>query len=127
VGTIETRIVLEPDTELSAERIDRLTRRLRAQIAALDVDTVAFAPADGVPPGAKPGDAVTIGTLLVTMSASGGVFVGLVELLRGWLDSTTGRHRVSVTVEGDTIELDRATSEQQRQLVEAFIRRHAED
>ena len=53
------------------------------------------------------------------------MFIGLIETLRDWLGRHSGRHRISVTIDGDTIELERATAGQQRELVDAYVRRHS--
>ncbi|MGH3873574.1 MAG: hypothetical protein ACRDSR_19045 [Pseudonocardiaceae bacterium] len=58
------------------------------------------------------------------MSASGGVFTTVLETMRDWLDRHSRRHRILVTIDGDTIELERATAGQQRELVDAYIRSH---
>ncbi|HVD88507.1 MAG TPA: hypothetical protein VNB91_06405 [Jatrophihabitantaceae bacterium] len=81
--------------------------------------------ADGtVPEHAKGADAVTIGALVVALSATGGVFTALVETLRAWLSRQSARHRISMTIDGDTIELQRAGAEQKQALIEAYIARH---
>ncbi|MEV7097347.1 hypothetical protein AB0M80_31310 [Amycolatopsis sp. NPDC051045] len=116
---------LEADDEADAEELDRLARRLRAELGELDLDVLAAVPAGDLPPGAKAVDPVTIGSLMVAFSAAGGVFPGLVETLREWLGRQAGRHKIKVTVDGDTVELERATSAERRQLIDAFVRRHA--
>ncbi|MEQ0562396.1 hypothetical protein ABJI51_25205 [Amycolatopsis sp. NEAU-NG30] len=113
---------LEADAEADAEELDRLARRLRAELRELDVDVLPV-PAE-LPEGAKAADPVTIGSLLVAFSAAGGVFPGLVDTLREWLGRQGGRHRIKVTVDGDTVELERATSAERQQLIDAFVRRH---
>ncbi|HEY3478673.1 MAG TPA: hypothetical protein VGL02_07205 [Streptomyces sp.] len=113
---------LEADDESDAEEFDRLARRLRAELTELDVDLHAV-PGE-VPAGAKAADPVTVGSLLVAFSAAGGVFPGLVETLREWLGRQAGRHRIKVTVDGDTLELERATSAERQELINAFVRRH---
>jgi hypothetical protein len=123
-GVVEVVLVLEPDPEVDREVHERLTRQVRAEIAELDIESVSTLAAETAPAGAKGADPVTLGALVVALSASGGVLTALVETLRDWLGRHTGRHRISVTIGGDTIELDRATSAQQRQLVEAYLRRH---
>jgi hypothetical protein len=125
MGGVEVLVVLAPDPEADAEAGDRLTRRLRTELMDLDVESVVAAPAAAAPERAKGADPVTLGALVVALSASGGVFVALIDTLRDWLGRQTGRHRISVTIDGDTIELDRASGAQQRQLVEAFLRRHS--
>jgi hypothetical protein len=64
------RVLLRADPELDPEG-ERLTRRLRAELAELDVDSVQLAAGSAAPAGAK-GDAVTLGALIVALSASGG-------------------------------------------------------
>jgi hypothetical protein len=123
-GVVEVVLVLEPDPEVDREVHERLTRQVRAEIAELDIESVSTLAAETAPAGAKGADPVTLGALVVALSASGGVLTALVETLRDWLGRHAGRHRISVTIGGDTIELDRATSAQQRQLVEAYLRRH---
>ncbi|MCR6490166.1 hypothetical protein M8542_45885 [Amycolatopsis sp. OK19-0408] len=113
---------LEADEESDAEELDRLARRLRAELIELDVDLRAV-PGEA-PAGAKAADPVTVGSLLVAFSAAGGVFPGLVETLREWLGRQAGRHRIKVTVDGDTLELERATSAERQELIDAFVRRH---
>jgi hypothetical protein len=114
---------LEAADEADAEELDRLARRLRAELGELDVDVRAVA--GDLPAGAKAADPVTIGSLVVAFSAAGGVFPGLLETLREWLGRQTGKHRIKVTVDGDTVELERATSAERQQLIDAFVRRHA--
>jgi hypothetical protein len=118
-------LVLEPDPELDPEACERLIRQLRTELAELDVESVVPAMGGTVPDGAKGTDPVTLGAVILALSASGGVFTGLIETLRDWLGRHAGRHRISVTIDGDTIELERATAGQQRELVDAYVRRHS--
>lgn len=120
-------MVLEPDEESDQEELERLSRGLRAELVELDVDSVRAAAAESVPAGAKAADPVTIGAIIVALSASGGVFTSLVETLRDWLGRTTGRHRITLTIDGDTIEIERATAREQRALIDAYISRHTDD
>lgn len=124
-GVLTVRLTLEPDSELDPEGSERLTRELRSELTELDVESVS-APAVGTAPEGAKGDPVAVGALLVALSASGGVFTALIETLRDWLDRHSGDHRILVTIDGDSIELERASTEQKNELVEAFIRRHAE-
>ena len=112
------------DPELDPDSGERMSRQLRAEIAELDVEWVRPAPAGAVPDGAKGADAVTLGAVVVALSASGGVFTALIETVRDWLGRQSGRHRVSLTIDDDTIELERASTDERRELVDAYIRRH---
>ncbi|WP_206796827.1 hypothetical protein [Amycolatopsis sp. MtRt-6] len=113
---------LEADGDSDAEELDRLARRLRAELGELDVDLLPVAAE--LPPGAKGADPVTIGSLMVAFSAAGGVFPGLVDTLRDWLGRQAGKHKIKVTIDGDTVELERATTAERQQLIDAFVRRH---
>lgn len=120
-------MVLAPDDESDEEELERLSRGLRAELVELDIDSVRAAGVESVPRGAKAADPVTIGAVIVALSASGGVFTSLVETLRDWLSRNTGRHKISLTIDGDTIEIDSATAGEQRALIDAYIRRHTGD
>jgi hypothetical protein len=119
-------LLVAPDPEQDPEASERAARGLRAEIAELGgVEDVRSVPGGAPPEGAKGPDVVTAGALVVTLAASGGVFTTLVETLRDWLGRQSARHRISLTIDGDTIELERASEAERRDLVDAYIRRHA--
>jgi hypothetical protein len=120
----QARVVLEVDPETDPEVAERLGRRLRVELTELDVDSVVCEPDGAAAEGAKGADAVTVGALLVAFSASGGVFTAVIGVLRGWLERQQERHRISVTIDGDSIVLERATDGERRALVEAYVSRH---
>jgi hypothetical protein len=124
-GVLNVLLLVAPDPEMDPEAGERLARRLRAEIAELDVESVRSGPVGTTPDSAKGTDAVALGAIVVALSASGGVFTALVETLRDWLDRSSARHRVSLTIDGDTIELERASATERRDLVDAYIRRHS--
>src|SRR6266536_4572468 len=111
---LRVAVRLEPDSEADAEEADRLARRLRAELTELDLDLTAVADGE-LPLGAKGVDPVTVGSLMVAFSASGGVFTGLVETLKDWLGRQPGKHRIKVTIDGDTLELERAAPTERQQ------------
>lgn len=124
-GVIRLRLALAPDPEFDANAGERLTRQLRSELAELDVESVRPAAGGAAPAGAKGPDPVTLGAIIVALSASGGVFTAVVETIRDWLDRHSGQHRISMTIDGDTIELERASAAQQREFIDAFVRRHS--
>ncbi|WP_405650798.1 hypothetical protein [Streptomyces sp. RK9] len=126
-GVVDVLVAVAPDPDLDAEAGERAARQLRAEITELDIESVRAVAAGPLPDGAKGADAVTVGAVVVALSASGGVLTALVETVRDWLGRSGARHRVSVTIDGDTIELDRATDAERRDLVEAYLRRHSGD
>jgi len=121
---LDVLLLLAPDPETDPEAGERLARQLRAEIAELDIESVHTAPGGMAPDSAKGADAITVGAIVVALSASGGVFTALIETVRDWLERTSARHRVSLTVDGDTIELERASAAERRDLSDSYIRRH---
>jgi hypothetical protein len=123
-GPVELLLALELDPEVDAASCERLIRQLRAELAELDVESVDLAAGGEVPVGAKAADLVTLGAIVVAMSASGGVFTSVIDTVRDWLGRQSRPHRIAVTIDGETIELERATARQQSDLVDAYVRRH---
>lgn len=121
---------LAPAADADREETERLVARVRTELRELDLDALQLhtVPGTVAPAGAKGGvDPVTVGAVVLALSAPGGVLTALVETLRDWLGRQSARHRVSVTIDGDTIELERASADERRELVEAFVRRHGTD
>jgi hypothetical protein len=123
-GPLELRLVLEPEDGADTEEVERLSRQLRAELRELDVDDVRSPDGAAPPPGAKGVDAASLTELLVTLSAGGGVFATVIATIRDWLGRRAGAHTITITVDGDTLELSRATDAEQAQLVDTFVRRH---
>jgi hypothetical protein len=48
----------------------------------------------------------------------------LVETVRDWFGRQSGGRRISVTIDGDTLELDAASTGERRELIDTFARRH---
>jgi hypothetical protein len=113
--------LLDMDTEPEAN--DRVARQLRRELLELDVESVVGTPEGQAPSDAK-GDPVTIGALIVALSASGGVLTTVIATLKEWLSRRADGRRVSVTIGGDTIELSATSSQERRDLIDAFIQRH---
>lgn len=122
--TLSVRLLLDPGPDADDAELELATARLRAELAPLDLDSVELARGGPLPAGAK-GDPVTIGALVVALSASGGVFVTMLDAVRDWLSRQAGGHKVTITMGGDTLVLDGATAAEQRLVVEAFAARHS--
>ena len=110
-----------------AERLDLLTGHLTRELRELDDVTVD--PARVEPPhGARAGEALQVGSLVVTMLSSASL-PQLLTAVRGWLGrgttTTAGAARsVRLELDGDALELGHATPEEQDRLVELFVRSH---
>jgi hypothetical protein len=120
---VELRVVLEPDPDTDPEDVERLGRQLRDELRDLEVDDVE--PVEGaVPPdGAKSGALASLTEWLVTLGG-GGVIAPVLGTIKAWLARGAGSHKVTVTIDGDTLELGRATDAERAEIVAAFVRRH---
>lgn len=120
---VELRVALEPDPDTDPEDAERLGRQLRDELRDLDVDDVE--PVEGAlpPDGAKSGALASLTEWLVTL-AGGGVLVPVLGTIKAWLARSAGSHKVTVTIDGDTLELGRATDAERSEIIDAFVRRH---
>jgi hypothetical protein len=117
-------LVVEPEPEVDPEEADRLVRQLRAELKDLDVESVTPVSSEEAPWGAKGADPLIVSALLVSLSATGGVFPVLIETARDWLARHATARRISVTIDDDTIVLEKASAQERRALIDAYMRRH---
>lgn len=117
-------LVVESVPDVDPDEVDRWVRQLRAELKDLDVESVAPVASQEAPPGAKGVDPFSLGVLLITLSATGGVFTILIETAREWLARHAAARRISVTIDGDTIVLEKGSTQERSALIEAYMRRH---
>jgi hypothetical protein len=114
-----------PNDEVDAGEREQLSLWLQAEVLELDVHALEVAPGGATPAGSKgSGEVVTAGAIVLALSAPGAVLTSLVALAQDWLGRQSLRHRITITVDGDTLELEQATPEERLLLIEAFVRRH---
>jgi hypothetical protein len=119
--TLDVRLLQDHDEAALGE----LSRALCEELGELDVDTAGFAAGGPAPAGSK-ADAVTLTTVLLTFTASGGVLTTVVGAVRDWLL----RQRqpgvvVDVRIGGDEIRIEGAASGERQRLLETFVARHS--
>jgi hypothetical protein len=110
-----------PTADSDAEELADLTGGLRAELLGVDAASVDPLPAEAAPEGAK-----GLGTLAGWLIAQVGTLDGLratVAAVRGWA-SRTGR-TVEVSIGGDVLKVTGATSQQQGEIIDAWLARHA--
>jgi hypothetical protein len=117
-------VVVESEPDVDPDEVDRSVRQLRAELKDLDVESVTPVTRKIAPLGAKGVDPVSVGALLITLSVSGGVFSVLIETVRDWLARHVAARRISLTINGDTIVLERSSKQERSALIEAYMRRH---
>jgi hypothetical protein len=120
---VELRVALETDPDTDPEDVDRLGRQLRDELRDLDVDDVEPVAGSAPPDGAKSGALASLTEWLVTLGG-GGVLAPVLGTITAWLTRGTGSHKVTVTIDGDTLELGRATDTERAEIIDAFVQRH---
>jgi hypothetical protein len=122
---VQLTIRLSTDEAVDEQECENLVWQLWHQLSELDLDSIGIERSGSVPVGAKAADPVTLGVVVLALTTSGGVLPLLIETLREWLVRRSDRHHISITIADDTLELERATAQERRDLVEAFIRQHS--
>jgi hypothetical protein len=115
---VEIGVVVDADPEEVADSI----LGLRDDLLELDVETVDRAGLRPAPAGAR-GPAEGTGALIVTLSDSA-VLVALTHVLRSWVSRDRGR-KVTIRIGKDSLELTRASEQEQASLVRAWLDQHA--
>ena len=107
-----------------ADALGELILDLRQELLEHDVDSVTTVPAGGrAPPGSKGLDMAAVAALLVQVRGSPAAVSMVVSAIRGWLQrGRTSDMSVKLTIGDRSLELSRATTEQQERLVEEFLR-----
>lgn len=120
-----TVFALTVHAEGDPEEADRLARRLRSELSALDLEEVDLVKDGAVPPLAKSVDPATVTTILVA-AATSPVLVQLAGTLRDWVNR--GRHRKIVVKTGNrSIEITGTSARDNRRAIEAFFREETEE
>jgi hypothetical protein len=108
--------------EADSEELADLAVRLRAELLELDVERVDLVSAGPAPVGTRAGEALMAGALIASLIQSPGLLAAVVDAVRLWA-SRDGRCSVRLELDGDVLEVAGVSSDQQRQLIQAWIDR----
>ena len=121
---IAVRLEVGLESDADAVELQDATSQLRSELLELDVDDVKASSGGPAPPGTRGAAAAEIGTLLV---AAGRAAIGpIVAAIQSWVARRASRS-VKLTIDGDSIEVSNVSPEDQRELIESFLARHAAD
>ncbi|MFD0166055.1 hypothetical protein ACFVJH_18135 [Streptomyces decoyicus] len=119
-GVSRLTLDLTGASDTDADELQSLAEQLRRALLELDVEDVQLARQDAAAPeGAKPGEVIAVGALVVTTVPL--LVRQVLQLVDTWLRNRPLRS-VTVQIDGDTIELGNASAEDQRRLIDAFVR-----
>ncbi len=122
--TVEVRLRIDPGSDADEGEMEVLTRRLLDELKNLDIDTVEVMVSESAPADAKSGDVFSWGSLILTLAASGGLLSTVVNAAQQWLSRTQGRS-ITLEIDGDRLEVQGISSEEQKRLVDTWLSRHA--
>lgn len=118
--------ILLSEEEADAERVAELTGYLREELLDVEVDDVSEVPAGEVPPGARAVDVAQIGALIVALGSSATALSQVVTAVRSWLGRCRDtRPSLHLEMDGDVLEVSKATDEQVEEAFRAFVQRHS--
>ncbi|MDC7336414.1 hypothetical protein [Streptomyces lydicus] len=118
-GVSRLTLDLAGASDTDAEELQSLAEQLRRALMELDVEDVQLARRSAAAPeGAKPGEALAVGALVVTTAPL--LVRQVLQLVDTWLRNRPVRS-VKVELDGASIELGHASAEDQRRLIDAFV------
>lgn len=120
---LAVRVEVASEGDVDPARLEELTASLRRELSELEVEAVERVDGGPPPAGAKVGEVLALGALVVKVARSAGSVLAVVRTLQDW--ASRGGRSVKLDVGGDTIELTGASREQQDRLIEAWIERQA--
>ena len=119
-ATLGIQVAVGPDAD--AEEVAEATLQLRRELLDLDVEAVELPRAGEPPPGARAVELAALGALVVTVAQSP-LLGPVVAAVRSWLAGSPQRS-VKLELNGDALELTGLSSNEQRRLVDEWLRRH---
>src|SRR5216683_2839651 len=119
-----TQIVLtfSAGEAVPSEQYEATTHELRNELLQTGLGSVAVMEAGETPEGSRAFEVISLGTLVVTLAASGGVFTTLINVINGWL-ARDEKRSITLEIDGDKISITGSSSEEEKQLVKQWIRR----
>lgn len=121
--TRELAINVEAAADADAEELAQLTTRLREELLDLDVEAVYPVGGGEVPDSSKGIDLLAAGALVVRFMLRQEILQSVIDGVRSWLGRQHARS-IKLTLDGDSLELSRASTAEQDRLVELWVMRH---
>jgi hypothetical protein len=114
------KIELTPSDRVDEEMLQNITIQLRNELAEIEqISKVELENAAEIPKGAKAGDAISWGTIFVTLAASGGVITTLLGVLRSWLEKPDV---TEIVVNGNKLTLADLSDESKLEVIKSFFK-----
>lgn len=116
-------VVALTDSAADDDELAGAAQTLRSELLDLDVESVTASAGGAAPADSKGVDLAAIGTMIVTLQSGVDLVTQVVAGVRSWLGRGASADRsVKLTLNGQTLELTSASTEQQQRLVDEFLR-----
>lgn len=114
------KLLVEAALGADVEEHETAVRQLLRDVNDLDVNVTSRFQEGALPAGAKGALPIDLGTLFVTLAASGGVLTTLIGAVQTWMTNHSA-HNVTLEMNGAKLSLTSASVAQQQQLIDAWI------
>jgi membrane-associated two-gene conflict system component 1 (EACC1) len=111
---VQVRVV--PEDGLDQKRVEKCLRQLRRELAEQDFPTQDVVEQ---PSGMSQDDGSV--AIAVALLSAGGMVPTLIAVLRDWIQRRKNPGKIVVTLGDDSIELERPTFDERKELLEAFL------
>lgn len=110
-------LCIETDPKVEADELARLAVQLRQELLELDIESVEPATAGTPPPGARTGELLTAGALIVMLLRSPVLFELLIKTVQAWI-SRGGERSVELEINGDKLKLTGVSRRDQHEVIQ---------
>jgi hypothetical protein len=114
------------NNDIDEEELENLTHQLQQELNELDVekvDLVKKKEEDVSLSNTKAGDAISWGSLLVTLAASGGILSSVINVIQSWA-SNHKDHSITLEIKGDKITVNGISKKDEKRLIDSWLNRH---
>jgi hypothetical protein len=126
MGELSTvRLTFQVDADFDVDELATSTRELRSELLQLDLDDVQVPPAGPPPKGSKAFDAFTLGQLIAQVAASATSLTAFIGAVKGWLCRGRAAHTIKLEMDGDVLEVNGVSSDEEQRLIDLWVTRHS--
>jgi Effector Associated Constant Component 1 len=115
----QLQIRLGIDGEIDGQELEEATSQLHRQLLELDVEDVARVATGPPPDGARAGEALELGVLVVALLRTPSLITALASVLSCWISAKHGRSAV-VELNGQRLELSGVSGEDRTEMIRLF-------
>jgi hypothetical protein len=121
---VQLDVRIEAEADADREELVGLAVRLRDWLLPVGVESVGFVAAGPALSGTRSAGMFVAGVLTVLFARSSELLAKLIDVVQSWL-SSSGARSVRLELDGDVLEVTGITRGDQRELIQAWIDRHA--